>query len=69
MHGVAHAVARVVNIKFLRLVLHEQRMPALMERGEDVGDEVFLVIVRRDAHVVRAEAVGERVFGGHQHQR
>ena len=69
MHGVGHAVVGVVGVEFLRLVLHEQRVSALVQGAEDVGDKVVLVVVGGDAHVLRAVAVGEGVLGGHQHQR
>ncbi len=69
VHGAAHVVRAVLVVKLLRLVLHEQRVAALVERGEDVGDEVLLVVVGGDAHVVRPVVVGEGVLGGHEHER
>lgn len=59
----------MLAVKFLRLVLHEQRVAALMERGEDIGDEIVLIIMRRDAHVPGAEVRGERMLGRHEDER
>ena len=36
VHGVGHGVRGVVGVEFLRLVLHEQRVAALVQRGENV---------------------------------
>ena len=69
VHPVRHGVCGVLAVKFLRLVLHEQRVAALMERGEDIGDEIVLIIVRRDAHVPGAEVRGERMLGRHEDER
>ena len=69
VHAVRHGVGRVFAVKFLRLVLHEQRVAALMERGEDIGDEIVLIIMRRDAHVPGAEVCGERMLGRHEDER
>ena len=66
MHGVGHAVIRVVGVERGRLVLHEQSVTALMERGEDVGEKELLIIVSGHAHIHRPEIRGERVLGGHQ---
>ena len=69
VHAVRHGVCGVFAVKFLRLVLHEQRVAALMERGEDIGDEIVLIIMRRDAHVPGAEVRGERMLGRHEDER
>ena len=36
VHGVGHGVRGVVGVELLRLVLHEQRVAALVQRGENV---------------------------------
>ena len=59
----------MLAVKFLRLVLHEQRVAALMERGEDIGDEIIFIIMCRDAHVFGAEVRGERMLGRHEDER
>ena len=69
VHGVRHGIGGVLAVELLRLVLHEQRVSALVERGEDVGDEIFLVVMRGDAHIVRAEVGRERMLRRHEHQR
>ena len=69
VHAVRHGVCGVLAVEFLRLVLHEQRVAALMERGEDIGDEIVLIIMRRDAHVPGAEVCGERMLGRHEDER
>ena len=69
VHPIRHGVCGVLAVKFLRLVLHEQRVAALMERGEDIGDEIVLIIMRRDAHVPGAEVCGERMLGRHEDER
>ena len=69
VHPVRHGVCGVLAVKFLRLVLHEQRVAALMERGEDIGDEIIFIIMCRDAHVFGAEVRGERMLGRHEDER
>ena len=44
-------------------------MAALVEGGEDVGDEVLLIIMRGYADVVRAEVRRERMLRRHEDER
>ena len=66
MHGVGHAAGGVLPPELLRLVLHEEGVAALVEGGEDVGDEVVLKVVGGDPDIVGAELRGEGVLRGHE---
>ena len=69
VHAVRHGVCGVFAVKFLRLILHEQRVAAFVKRGKNIGDEIIFIIMRRDAHVFGAEVCGKRMLGRHEDER
>ena len=68
VHGVGHALVDEVVVKLLGLILHKQGVTALVEGGEDIGNEIILKIVGGDPHVAGAKIGGKGMLRGHKHQ-